>query len=263
MNEIILNAPKMFDLSGRVAFVTGAGSGIGQRIAIGLAQCGADVALLDCRSDDGLGQTLEYVVESGQKAISISADVTSSEAIAEAVKETEVKLGPLVLAVNAAGIANANPCEEMIEDQYQTLMDVNLKGVWISCQAEARAMIAHGKGGSIVNIASMSGVIVNRGLNQAHYNASKAGVIHMSKSMAMEWVDRGIRVNSISPGYTATPMNTRPEMLKQTKKFESQTPMKRMASVDEMVGPAVFLLSDAASFCTGVDLLVDGGFCCW
>lgn len=178
-------------------------------------------------------------------------------------KETEVKLGPLVLAVNAAGIANANPCEEMIEDQYQTLMDVNLKGVWISCQAEARAMIAHGKGGSIVNIASMSGVIVNRGLNQAHYNASKAGVIHMSKSMAMEWVDRRIRVNSISPGYTATPMNTRPEMLKQTKKFESQTPMKRMASVDEMVGPAVFLLSDAASFCTGVDLLVDGGFCCW
>ena len=263
MNEIILNAPKMFDLSGRVALVTGAGSGIGQRIAIGLAQCGADVALLDRRSDDGLDQTLEFIVEAGQKAISISADVTSSEAIAEAVKETEARLGPLVLALNAAGIADANPCEEMMEDQYQTLMDVNLKGVWLSCQAEARAMIAHGKGGSIVNIASMSGVIVNRGLNQAHYNASKAGVIHMSKSMAMEWVDRGIRVNSISPGYTATPMNTRPEMLKQTKKFESQTPMQRMASVDEMVGPAVFLLSDAASFCTGVDLLVDGGFCCW
>jgi NAD(P)-dependent dehydrogenase (short-subunit alcohol dehydrogenase family) len=164
--------------------------------------------------------------------------------------------------VNAAGIANANPCEEMSEEQYQTLMDINMKGVWLSCQAEARAMLAHGKGGSIVNIASMSGVIVNRGLTQVHYNASKAGVIHMSKSMAMEWVDRGIRVNSISPGYTATPMNTRPEMVHQTKSFESQTPMQRMASVDEMVGPAVFLLSDA-SYCTGVDLLVDGGFCCW
>lgn len=124
-------------------------------------------------------------------------------------------------------------------------------------------MLAHGQGGAIVNIASMSGVIVNRGLSQVHYNASKAGVIHMSKSMAMEWVDRGIRVNSISPGYTATPMNTRPEMVHQTKEFESQTPMQRMASVDEMVGPAVFLLSDAASYCTGVDLLVDGGFCCW
>jgi NAD(P)-dependent dehydrogenase (short-subunit alcohol dehydrogenase family) len=138
-----------------------------------------------------------------------------------------------------------------------------MKGIFLSCQAEARAMLAHGKGGSIVNIASMSGVIVNRGLKQAHYNASKAGVIHLSKSMAMEWVDRGIRVNSISPGYTATPMNTRPEMIHQTKSFEDQTPMQRMADVNEMVGPAVFLLSDAASYCTGVDLLVDGGFACW
>jgi NAD(P)-dependent dehydrogenase (short-subunit alcohol dehydrogenase family) len=111
-------------------------------------------------------------------------------------------------------------------------------------------MLRHGKG-SIINIASMSGVIVNRGLKQVHYNASKAGVIHMSKSMAMEWVDRGVRVNSISPGYTATPMNTRPEMVHQTKAFESQTPMQRMARVDEMVGPAVFLASDASSFCTG------------
>ena len=124
-------------------------------------------------------------------------------------------------------------------------------------------MLVHGHGGSIVNIASMSGVIVNRGLKQVHYNASKAGVIHMSKSIAMEWVDRGIRVNSISPGYTATPMNTRPEMVNQTKLFEDQTPMRRMADVNEMVGPAIFLLSDAASYCTGVDLLVDGGFCCW
>jgi NAD(P)-dependent dehydrogenase (short-subunit alcohol dehydrogenase family) len=141
-------------------------------------------------------------------------------------------------------------------------MDINLKGVFLSCQAEARAMIRNG-GGSIVNIASMSGVIVNRGLSQAHYNASKAGVIHMSKSLAMEWVDRNIRVNSISPGYTATPMNTRPEMIHQTREFESQTPMGRMASVQEMVGPAVFLASNASSYCTGVDLLVDGGFCCW
>jgi NAD(P)-dependent dehydrogenase (short-subunit alcohol dehydrogenase family) len=114
-------------------------------------------------------------------------------------------------------------------------MDINMKGVWLSCRAQGRAMLAHGQGGAIVNIASMSGVIVNRGLDQAHYNASKAGVIHLSKSMAMEWVGRGIRVNSISPGYTATPMNTRPEMIHQTREFESQTPMQRMATVDEMV----------------------------
>ena len=262
MQDIALNAPKLFDLIGNVALVTCAGSGIGQRIAMGLAQCGADVALLDRRSDDGLARTADFIAAAGRRSITVAADVTSAEAVGEAVTRTEAELGALTLAVNAAGIANANPAEEMEESQFQMLMDINLKGVFLSCQAEVRAMLKNGRG-SIVNIASMSGVIVNRGLSQCHYNASKAAVIHMSKSMAMEWVDRGIRVNSISPGYTATPMNTRPEMVHQTKLFEEQTPMGRMANVDEMVGPAVFLLSDAASFVTGVDLLVDGGFCCW
>lgn len=257
-----LNAPHLFDLSGEVALVTGAGSGIGQRIAIGLAQCGADVALLDRRGDDGLAQTAAAVAAAGRRSIAIAADVTDADALAGAVGRTEAELGALTLAVNAAGIANANPAEAMEEAQFQTMIDINLKGVFLSCQAEARAMLAHGKG-AIVNIASMSGVIVNRGLMQCHYNASKAGVIHMSRSMAMEWVGRGIRVNTISPGYTATPMNTRPEMTHQTRLFEEQTPMGRTAHVDEMVGPAVFLLSRAASFVTGVDLLVDGGFCCW
>jgi NAD(P)-dependent dehydrogenase (short-subunit alcohol dehydrogenase family) len=109
----------------------------------------------------------------------------------------------------------------------------------------------------------MSGSIVNRGLTQAHYNSSKAGVVHLTKSLAMEWVRRGIRVNAISPGYTLTPMNLRPEVAEQRKIFESETPMGRMATVDEMVGPTIFLASRAASFVTGVDLLVDGGFECW
>lgn len=256
------DAKGLFDLTGNVALVTGAGSGIGQQIALGLAQSGAEVALLDRRSDGGLADTAAGIAGIGRRSLSLAVDVTNSDALAEAVARIEAELGPLSLAVNAAGIANANPAEEMAEDQYQTLMDINLKGVFLSCQAEARAMLKHGRG-AIVNIASMSGVIVNRGLSQAHYNASKAGVIHMSKSLAMEWVGRGIRVNTISPGYTATPMNTRPEMVHQTKLFEEQTPMGRMARPDEMVGPTIFLLSEAASYVTGVDLLVDGGFCCW
>lgn len=262
MENLKLDAPKLFDLAGRVAIVTGAGSGIGQRIALGLAQCGADIACVDRREDGGLQDSVHEITSTGRKAIAIAADVTDRAALDKAVARTEKELGALGIAVNAAGIANADNAENMSEEQYQTLMDINMKGIFFSCQAEANAMLKHGKG-SIINIASMSGVIVNRGLNQAHYNASKAGVIHMSKSMAMEWVERGVRVNTISPGYTATPMNTRPEMIHQTKEFESQTPMQRMASVNEMVGPAVFLASDASSYCTGVDLLVDGGFCCW
>ena len=147
----------------------------------GLAQCGADVALLDRRTDDGLSETADLIARTGRESIQIVADVTSSDALADAVARTEKELGPLRLSLNAAGIANANPCEDMDESQYQTLMDINMKGIWLSCRAQARAMIAHGKGGSIVNIASMSGVIVNRGLLQVHYNASKAGVIHMSQ----------------------------------------------------------------------------------
>lgn len=257
-----LNARDLFLLTGRVALVTGAGSGIGQRIAQGLAEVGADVACLDRREDDGLKETLALIEAAGRRALPLKADVTVRGSVAEAVKRIEQDLGPLSVAVNSAGIANANPAEEMEIDQWQTMIDINLTGLFLSCQAEANTMLQHGKG-AIINIASMSGTIVNRGLKQVHYNTSKAGVIHLTRSMAMEWVDRGIRVNSISPGYTATPMNTRPEMVHQTKLFEEQTPMGRMASVDEMVGPAIFLASEASSYCTGIDLLVDGGFCCW
>lgn len=170
--------------------------------------------------------------------------------------------GALAVAVNCAGIAHAAPAEELPLAQWQRVIDINLTGVFLSCQAEARAMLPQRRG-SIINIASMSGVIVNRGLTQAHYNSSKAGVIHLTKSLAMEWSDRGVRVNSISPGYTLTPMNKRPEVAEQLKAFAADTPLGRIAGVEDMVGPAVFLASTASTFCTGVDLLVDGGFVCW
>ncbi|CAI3941957.1 MULTISPECIES: SDR family oxidoreductase [Commensalibacter] len=253
---------ELFSLAGQNAFVTGSGSGIGQRIAVNLAKAGANVGCFDLPNSAGLSDTIAQIEKLGRKAIALTGDVTNPNDLAEAVKAVDEKLGNLSLAVNAAGIANANPVEEMELEQWQRLYDINVKGVFLSCQAEARIMLKHGKG-AIVNIASMSGVIVNRGLMQAHYNSAKAAVIHMSKSMAMEWAEKGVRVNTISPGYTATPMNTRPEMVNQMKQFASETPMQRIADPDEMAGPAIFLLSEAASFCTGVNLLVDGGFCCW
>jgi NAD(P)-dependent dehydrogenase (short-subunit alcohol dehydrogenase family) len=255
------NALELFSLAGRSAVVTGAASGIGRAIALGLADAGADVGCLD-RSRDGLADTVAAITHRGRRAHAVAADVTDENQVDAALSELEDTLGPVTIAVNCAGVASAAPAEELSLTEWNRVIGINLTGVFLSCRLQARRMLVHGRG-SIINIASMSGVIVNRGLTQAHYNASKAGVIHLSKSLAMEWVGRGIRVNSISPGYTATPMNTRSEVAEQVKQFESETPMARMATVTEMVGPAIFLASDAASFCTGVDLLVDGGFVCW
>jgi len=254
---------KLFSLADAVAIVTGAGSGIGQAIAVGLAEAGADVALFDlARQAEGLAETRRQVVAHGRRALVATGDATVEGDLAEAVGRAEAELGNLGLAVNAAGIANAFPAETMALGDWERMIRTNLTGVFLSCQAEARAMLAHGRG-AIVNIASMSGSIVNRGLTQAHYNSSKAGVIHLTKSLAMEWVGRGIRVNALSPGYTLSPMNRRPEVADQLKVFAADTPMARIATVDEMVGPTIFLLSGAASFVTGHDLVVDGGFTAW
>jgi NAD(P)-dependent dehydrogenase (short-subunit alcohol dehydrogenase family) len=164
--------------------------------------------------------------------------------------------------VNCAGVADAAPAETMSREQWQRVYDIDVTGVFLSCQAEFASMINSG-GGSIVNIASMSGSIVNRGLLQVHYNSAKAAVVHLSKSLAMEWAEKAIRVNALSPGYTATPMSTRPEMADLVARFSSDTPLGRYATPAEIAGPVVFLLSNAASYCTGIDLLVDGGFTAW
>lgn len=254
---------RLFSLEGTVAFVTGAGSGIGQAIAAGLAEAGADVALFDlARQAEGLADTSAMVAGHGRRALIVAGDVTAEGDLAAAVAASESTLGPMNIAVNAAGIAGAMPAETMPRAAWEQIVAVNLTGVFLSCQAQARVMLQRRRG-AIVNIASMSGSIVNRGLTQAHYNSSKAGVMHLSKSLAMEWVDRGVRVNSLSPGYTLSPMNRRPEVAEQLVQFASETPMARIANVDEMVGPAIFLASPAASFVTGHDLIVDGGFTAW
>jgi NAD(P)-dependent dehydrogenase (short-subunit alcohol dehydrogenase family) len=250
-----------FRLDNQTALVTGAASGIGRRVAVGLAEVGADVACVDLPGP-GLDEVVGEIRQLQRKGLALPGDVTDAAGLAGAVERAESELGSLTVAVNSAGIANAAPAEQMDLAQWQRVVDVNLTGVFLSCQAEARVMLSRGRG-SIVNIASMSGSIVNRGLLQAHYNASKAAVIHLTKSLAMEWAGSGVRVNAVSPGYTATPMNSRLEVADQVRQFVADTPLGRMASVEEMVGPVVFLLSDAASFCTGVDLLVDGGFTCW
>ena len=250
-----------FSLSGGVALVTGAGSGIGRAIALGLAGAGALVGCVD-RVPGNVEATAAEILAAGSRAVPVAADVTDPAALSAAVAQTESALGPLTLGVNAAGIANAAPAESMPEEQWRHVIDVDLTGVFLSCQAEGRAMIRNG-GGSIVNIASMSATIANRGLHQAHYNSAKAGVVHLGRSLAWEWAAWGVRVNSISPGYTYTPMTQRPEQRDAMEGYAKDTPLGRNAQPEDMVGPVVFLLSRAASFVTGVDLLVDGGHVIW
>lgn len=250
-----------FELEG-AAFVTGGASGIGRAISIGIAEYGGQVAVFDLPGSD-LVDTRDLIRAMGGVAIAIEGDVTDANSLNSAVERVERDLGPLKYAVNSAGIANAAPAEEMPLEQWQRLYDIDATGVFLSSQAEGRAMLAHGSGGAIVNIASMSGRMAHRGLRQAHYNSAKAAVRHLSRSLAVEWARAGIRVNSLSPGYTFTAMNRRPEVATQVEEFAEETPMGRLAQPEEMVGPAVFLLSSAASYCTGHDLLVDGGYCSW
>jgi NAD(P)-dependent dehydrogenase (short-subunit alcohol dehydrogenase family) len=253
--------PVSFSLEGEVALVTGTASGIGKAIAQAIAASGAAVGLVDL-TEESNEDTANAISNAGAHCISIGADVTHLPQLRAAVERTQAAFGPLSLAVNAAGIANAAPAETMPVEQWQRVYDVDVTGVFLSCQAEAEAMLVHGRG-SIVNISSMSGTIVNRGLQQVHYNSAKAAVSHLTRSLAVEWVDRGVRVNAVSPGYTETPMSMRPEMADLVERFSREIPMGRYAKPEEIAGPVVFLLSPAASYCTGVDLLVDGGFCCW
>lgn len=251
----------MFSLESSVALVTGAGGGIGSAIAVGLAEAGADVACVD-RAGDALETTAARVREAGRRALALVADTTDHDAMASVVAQTERDLGPLRHAVNCAGINSSSPASEMPLEQWTSVVDTNLTGVFLSCQAEGRAMIAGG-GGSIVNIGSVSASIANRGLTQVHYNAAKAGVIHLTTSLALEWAPLGIRVNALSPGYTRTPMATNPEVWEHVKAYAKDIPLGRWAEPEEMVGPAVFLLSAASSYCTGSNLVVDGGCIYW
>ena len=255
-----MTAP-VFSLHNRVAVVTGASSGIGRAIARAIASSGASVGCFDLEGSDLDGIVAE-IEDAGGTARVAPTSVTDPNGMAASIALVEDALGPLTLAVNAAGIANAAPADVMSLAQWQGVIDVDLTGVFVSCQAEGQAMLRNG-GGAIVNIASMSATIANRGLHQAHYNAAKAGVVHLGTSLAWEWAEGGIRVNSISPGYTYTPMTNRPEQANAMTGYAADTPMGRNAQPEDIVGPVVFLLSEAASFVTGVDLLVDGGFVPW
>lgn len=248
-----------FRLDDQRAFVTGGASGIGAAMALALAEAGADVAVLDIDLD-AAERVAEVIRGVRRNCIAVRCDVADEEQVAFAVGTVVTKLGGLEIAVNNAGICINEPAEVMSTQQWDRVMNVNLRGVFLCAQAAGQVMLDQGHGGAILNTASMSASIVNFPQPQCSYNASKAGVVHLTRSLASEWAAEGIRVNCLSPGYTSTPLTRRPELAELRAEWTALTPMPRLAEVDDLTGPAVFLVSDAARFMTGHDLVVDGGY---
>ena len=249
---------ELFGLKGKVALVTGGGQGIGQVVALGLARAGARVAIMN---RGNVQDTVRLIEAEDGTAMGVQADVTGEEQVDAALEKILAAYGRLDIVVNNAGICMHQSTLEMTPADFRRVIDVNLAGPFIVSRAAGRIMIERGIRGSIINMASMSGSIVNIPQWQCSYNASKAGLIHLTKSLAMEWVDHGIRVNSISPGYIATPMSTdNPSDMNEA--FIKLIPQHRMGEAEELMPAILSLATDRSGYTTGSDFIIDGGYTC-
>jgi NAD(P)-dependent dehydrogenase (short-subunit alcohol dehydrogenase family) len=247
----------IFDIKGRKAIVTGAGKGIGKVLAIALAEAGCDVALFGLHKEN-LAEVAASIKKLGRKSIILQGDVSKKDDVTRAFEITKIEFGRLDICVNNAGISMQVPIETMPEEDWNKIIDTNLKGVFFCSQEAAHIMIPQ-KRGSIINIGSISARIVNVPQPQAVYNTSKAGVIMLTQTTAVEWAPYGIRVNAISPGYMKTEM-TLLSMSHLFPTWEELTPMNRLGTPDELRGALIFLASDASSYMTGHDMVIDGGY---
>jgi len=250
---------EIFGLQGKVAVVTGGARGIGQTVARGLANAGASVAIIDLVESP---ETVSLIESDGGKAISVSADVTDENSVDKAIEQIVSKLGNINILFNNAGICLHKPTLDASISEWRKVIDVNLSGVYVVARAVGRHMIENKIKGSIINMGSMSGTIVNIPQWQASYNASKAGVIQLTKSLAIEWADYGIRVNSLSPGYIATPMSVdTPQELKDV--WLPLMPLHRMGTPEELVPAVLYMAAPASGYTTGSNTIVDGAYTCF
>ncbi len=252
-----------YDLTGRVAVVTGGGQGIGLACAQALGEAGATVVVADMVADRA-EQAAAELQGRGLKVHGIAVDVTKSAEVDAAAERIKREHGPVQVLVNNAGVARSNvKAEDTSDEHWRFHMDVNVDGLFWCCRAFGRQMLEQGKG-SIVNIGSMSGFIVNKPQPQSFYNASKAAVHHLTKSLAAEWAPRGVRVNAVAPTYIETPL-TKFGMEDQSMypTWIEMTPMGRVGQPEEIASAVLFLATDAASLLTGSIVLADGGYTCW
>ncbi|MGE3269614.1 MAG: SDR family NAD(P)-dependent oxidoreductase [Chloroflexota bacterium] len=249
--------PTLFDLTDKVALVTGAASGLGRAIAIGLAVYGADVVTADVNLQ-GAQATANVIGGLGRRTLALGVDVTVWDQVTAMVDQAVSAFGRIDIAFNVPGINVRKPALEMTSEEFRSVIDVNLVGVFHCARAIGTVMVRQGEG-RMVNIASMFGHAGSR--RSAAYTASKHAVVGLTKVLALEWGDTGVRVNSLGPGYTRSALTegwmSDPETARDR---EAATPMGRFADPWEMVGPAIFMVSDASTFMTGAGLIVDGGY---
>jgi NAD(P)-dependent dehydrogenase (short-subunit alcohol dehydrogenase family) len=249
-----------FDLNGKNVLATGGGRGLGKAMASALAEAGANIAIIDVDRENA-EQSADEITEIGVETTAVEADVTD-EAEMEATVETVIdRLGSIDVLLNNAGVTSNAPAAEMSVEDWQRTIDVNLTGVFLCAKHVGRHMIEQ-ESGSIINISSMSGFVANYPQPQIGYNASKAGVIMVTRSLASEWAEHGIRVNSIAPGYMRTDLVD--EVLEEDPEMEEiwleYTPMGRLGQPEELGGIVVFLASEASSYMTGEVVAYDGGY---
>jgi len=250
-------------LDGKKIFVTGGARGIGKCLATALSEAGADVAIVDVDLQEAQKTAKEIAANNGNKTLAIKADITSPVEVNAMIDTILTEFGRLDVAFCNAGIGHTVPVEEDTLEDWARVIHVNLNGTFLTAQAAARVMLKQG-GGSIINTASMSAHITNIPQKECSYAASKAGVIAMSRNMAVEWADRNIRVNTISPGYMATEMTLNdPSLAPLISEWEKLIPVKRMGNPQELEAIAVYLAGDMSSYTTGADFRIDGAYTCF
>jgi len=250
-------------LDGKSIFVTGGARGIGKCVSEAFVEAGANVAIVDIDIDEALKTAKELEKLGGTRTIAIKTDVTDSAQVDQMVEEVLSTFGKLDVAFCNAGICINEPADEMTLESWKKVIDINLTGVFLTNQAAGKVMIKNG-GGSIINTASMSAHIVNVPQPQCAYNASKAAVIQLTKSLAIEWALKNVRVNSISPGYIGTELiNNAPHLTALIEKWNALAPLRRLGKPEELQSICVYLAGDTCSFTTGSDFIIDGAFSCF